>query len=80
MPPVARIFLAWLHENDLIEYELAACVPSPRPARPMPSVYTADEMRRLLAAVDRTTAFGRRDYAILMLDPTLDFEALTSSH
>ena len=33
----------------------------------MPSVYSRDEVSRLLSSVDRSTSMGKRDYAILLL-------------
>jgi len=33
----------------------------------LPTVFTADEVRRILAVVDRDNAIGKRNYAILML-------------
>jgi len=35
--------------------------------RPLPSVYSREEVHRLLKAVDRGLAIGKRDYAILLL-------------
>jgi site-specific recombinase XerD len=35
--------------------------------RPLPSTYSADEVKRLLKVVDRARPIGKRDYAILLL-------------
>ena len=63
----ARSFLIFLFENDVTKTDLSVCVPNPRRPRPLPSVYSKDEVSRLLSAVNRTTSIGKRDYAILML-------------
>ena len=63
----ARSFLTFLFENNETKINLSACVP--RPARPssLPSVYSGDEVKRLLSSVDRTTSLGKRDYAVLVM-------------
>jgi site-specific recombinase XerD len=63
----ARDFLAFLYKNGLIKFDLSVCVPNPRRQRSLPSVYTENEVARLLASIDRSTVLGKRDYAILML-------------
>jgi integrase/recombinase XerD len=64
-----RSLLGWLHLAGTLPASLVAAVPSvagwrlsglPRPLDPA-------ELRRLLAAPDRRTATGRRDYAMLLL-------------
>ncbi len=65
--PVTRCFLVFLFENGATKADLSICVPRLRQPRPMPSVYSGDEISRLLASVDRATAMGKRDYAVLML-------------
>lgn len=65
--PSTRRFLGYLHDEGVIPADLSVCVPKIRIPRPLPSIYTRDEISRVLAAVDRSTAIGRRDYAILML-------------
>jgi site-specific recombinase XerD len=64
---VARRFFRFLFDEGVTANDFSVCVPKVRAPRPMPSVYTRDEVSRLLASVDRTTGSGKRDYAILML-------------
>jgi len=64
---VARRFFSFLYKNDVIKSDLSVCVPYVRLPKPLPSVYTSDEIDRILAAVDRSEPTGKRDYAILML-------------
>jgi site-specific recombinase XerD len=63
-----RDFLKYLHEYNYIESDLSVAVP--KIAAPRKKVYQGfsdKEIRKLLAAVDRNTLKGKRDYAIMML-------------
>jgi len=63
-----RDFLKYLHEYDLIKTDLSVAVP--KIAAPYKRVYqgfTDEEIRKLLAAVDRDTPIGKRDYAMMMI-------------
>jgi len=62
-----RNFLSFLFENGDTKTNLSACVPRPAHPKPLPSVYSGDEVKRLLSSVDRTTSLGKRDYAVLVL-------------
>jgi site-specific recombinase XerD len=63
----ARCFLRFLFENGATKADMSACVPNPRRPKPLPSIYSGDEVSRLLSSIDRTTNMGRRDYAFIML-------------
>ena len=66
--PALRSLLRYLHVAGLIGAPLAQAVPAgrgyPRPA--LPRAASADQIRAVLAACDRDSAAGRRDYAILL--------------
>ncbi|MFV1962502.1 MAG: tyrosine-type recombinase/integrase [Acidimicrobiia bacterium] len=64
-----RGFLRYLHQQGQIEAELVYAVEMPRLCRHgrPPAVLDEDTVGRLLAAVDRSTALGKRDYAMLSL-------------
>lgn len=64
---VAKSFLAYLFDNGVTQADLSVCVPRLRQRQTIPSVYSPDEVAKLLSAVDRTSAMGKRDYAVLML-------------
>ena len=66
---VLRCFLRYLGIKGVVRAQLAAAVESPRLYRMSSPPPTLDEetLERLLAAVDRTTALGKRDYAMLLL-------------
>lgn len=67
-----RSFLRFLHLQGHLGRDLVACVPvipSFRLAR-LPRALPWDDVQHTLAAVDRSTPKGRRDYALLLLVAT----------
>jgi site-specific recombinase XerD len=64
-----RSFLRFLCMQNLIADDLSPHVPKVRIARDarLPSVWRPQEVEALLAAVDRSSPKGKRDYAILLL-------------
>ncbi len=64
-----RSFLRFLYMENLVSVDLSPHVPTirvPRDAR-LPSVWRPEDVAALLAAVDRASPKGKRDYAILLL-------------
>ena len=63
-----RTFLTWLYAGGLIAVPLAGTVPGAYRRRRirMPALVTEADAAALLAACDRTTAQGLRDYAIVL--------------
>ena len=63
-----RTFLAWLYAEGVIAAPLAGTVPGAYRRRRirMPALVTGAEAAALLAACDRATAQGLRDYAIVL--------------
>ncbi len=72
-----RSFLRYLHHKGLNPQPLATCVPSIRKWRfaHLPTYLSAAQVQTVLDACDRTTALGRRDYAILLLLAKLGLRA-----
>jgi integrase/recombinase XerD len=66
---VLRVFLRYLHRERLIAHDLSQSVEFPRSYRhsTIPRAISWDDVRRMLSAVDRRTAAGKRDYAVLLL-------------
>ena len=64
-----RSLLGWLHVTGVTPVSLAGAVPSVAGWRlsALPKGLEPGQLRRLLAACDRRTATGRRDYAIMLL-------------
>jgi len=63
----AKSILTFLFKNKITKRNLSVCVPNPVRPKALPSVYTSDEIERLLSSVDRTTSLGKRDYTVLIL-------------
>ena len=63
-------FLRHLHEVGQIREDLAARLPPqryPRRGQSAPHPWTAEEVRLVLEAIDRQSAIGKRDYAMVLL-------------
>jgi len=69
MTSALRSFLRYLRYRGEITLDLAAAVPvvANWSMSSIPRAIPADQVRQLLASIDRRTAIGRRDYAILLL-------------
>ena len=64
-----RGFLSFIHKQGHLDKDLSFMVPSIRLVRErtIPSVYSKDEVERILACIDRCSIRGKRDYAMLTL-------------
>ena len=62
-----REFLKYLCQNGILEKDLSTLVPHYVRGFHLPSTYSVEEMRALEDSIDRTTATGKRDYAIILL-------------
>ena len=63
----ARNFLSFLFKIGVTKINLSVCVPKPICPKPLPSIYSGNEIKQLLSSIDRTSSLGKRDYAILLL-------------
>lgn len=72
-----RVFMRYLHCEGLITADLTAALPSIRRSgdEHLPRFMPLEEVQRVLDNCDRSTATGRRDYAILMLLARLGLRA-----
>lgn len=72
-----RVFLRYIHREGLISRDLAGTMEAPKKYRlsRIPRCISWDEVRRMLEVVDRRTAVGKRDYAILLLLVTYGLRA-----
>lgn len=60
-------FLKFVYSNKYNTADLSVFVPKTRRSQPLPSVYSSEEVQRLLGAIDTSATIGKRDYAILSL-------------
>ena len=72
-----RAFLRYIHYKGLHRASLADCVPSIRRWKlaTLPTYLSAAQVQKALDGCDRTTAMGRRDFAILMMLAKLGLRA-----
>lgn len=77
-----RVFLRYLHRERVIARDLSGTVEGPLKYRlsDIPRSISWDEVRKMLDAVDRRTAKGRRDYAVLLLLVTYGLRAREIAH
>lgn len=64
-----RSFFRFLLEIELVQTDFAAKTPmvQARKQTRIPSVWTSDELKKLIAAIDRGSPKGKRDYAIILI-------------
>ncbi len=63
----ARFFLTYCYETKIIEKRYGELVPRYTPTKKIPSTYSLDEIASIEFSIDRETAIGKRDYALLLL-------------
>jgi len=68
-------FLKYLFKEGILDDNLSECIPYVRRPQPMPSVYSEDEIDKLLSGIDKTLPNGKRDYAILVIASQLGLRA-----
>lgn len=72
-----RSFFRYLFIHGEVGRDWSCCLPTVHrgPKRKLPVIWTAEELTALFAAVERTSAVGKRDYAILLLACRLGMRA-----
>ncbi len=72
-----KTLLAYAYEQNLITYEQKSCLDDIRykEHRKLPSFYSPHEVIRLESSVNKSTATGKRDYAMLLLASRLGLRA-----
>lgn len=64
-----RSFFKYLHLNNMTnaDYSLKIPMVQSRKQTRIPSVWSVDDLKKLLSAIDRGSPMGKRDYAIILL-------------
>jgi len=64
-----RFFFEWAYANGFVSSDISKHIPKTvyYKHKTLPSVYTPDEVERLLQVVDRGNAMGKRDFAMILL-------------
>lgn len=60
-------FFRYAHQRNLIGQDLSGYVPTVARHKPVPTVYSPEEVNSALGAIDRSTATGKRDYCVFLL-------------
>lgn len=68
-------FLRYALMYGLIQNDYSHIIPSVRRHYPVPSVYSPEEVERMLVFIDRTTEVGKRDYSIALIAARLGLRA-----
>ena len=71
----AKRFFDFLSRTGVVKADYSGILPPIRQPHHTPSVYTDEEINAMLSSVDTETAFGKRDYAILLLALLLGMRA-----
>lgn len=74
IPDIQR-FLRFLFQEGYLNHDYSYIIPNFKRPKPLPSVYSMEEIRRIEAAVDRSTPRGKRDYAIVLMTTRLGIRA-----
>jgi site-specific recombinase XerD len=77
-----RSFLRYLHENSLHPSELAKAIPAikARKQNRIPSVWSQENVAKLINAIDKGSPVGKRDYAIILLVTRLGLRTIDIKH
>lgn len=74
IPDIQR-FLRFLFQEEYLDHDYSYIIPNFKRPKPLPSVYSMEEIRRIEASVDRSTPRGKRDYAIVLMTTRLGIRA-----
>ena len=77
-----RSFLRYLYDNGLHPEELSQSIPAikARKQNRIPSVWTKENVAKLLDAIDRGNPAGKRDYAIILMVTRLGLRTIDIKH
>ncbi len=72
-----RDFFKYLHDKEIIGTDLSSMMPKDnyKTQTKIPSTYSAEEVEKLIASIDRADAVGKRDYAVILLASRLALRA-----
>lgn len=74
---VLRGFFKYLYAQQILETDFSLMIPKSnyKTQSKLPSIYTKEEIEKLIASIDRSSMVGKRDYAIILLAARLGIRA-----
>lgn len=72
---VIRTFLRFLFQTEHLEKDYSFLIPRFKSPQPMPSVYSMKEVQEIEEKIGNNTAFGKRNYTMLLLATRLGIRA-----
>jgi site-specific recombinase XerD len=77
-----RVFIRFLYSEAIISTDLSNALPCMQVRRQtrIPSVWSQDDLAKLLGAIDRGNPCGKRDYAIILLTARLGLRSIDVKH
>ena len=71
----ARRFFRYLADTGIVEADYSSVLIRPAKRKPIPSVYSEDEIQQLLNCIETITPQGKRDYAVVLIAVRLGLRA-----
>lgn len=62
-----KMFFRYACKYGLIENDISLWIPSVSRHKPVPTVYTVEEIEKILSSIDRSTCLGKRNYCIVLM-------------
>ena len=62
-----KMFFRYAYKYGLNENDISRSIPSVPRHKPVPSVYTVEEIEAILGSIDRNTYTGKRNYCIILM-------------
>ena len=62
-----KMFFHYAYKYELIENDIRRWIPSVPRHKPVPSIYTVEEIDAILSSIDRNTCIGKRNYCVVLI-------------
>lgn len=72
---IMKAFFRYAYKYDFIRQDLSICIPSIPRHKPVPTVYSVDEINKILNTIDKNTDIGKRNYCIILMAARLGIRA-----
>jgi integrase/recombinase XerD len=72
---IIKAFFRYVYKYDFISHDISCWVPTVSRHKPVPTVYTVDEINKILNTIDRNTDIGKRNYCIILMSARLGMRA-----